>query len=115
MGQDRFVGRAPAVPARSTAANWPIQTLAAANATVAHDRVAHSLQCTYLAPGDPAYPLAHSVTRVRDGRSFSSRTVQVQNDSRLVLTATVGYHVPESGLTHQLAIPGAAANRSAHH
>jgi acyl-CoA thioesterase-2 len=105
VGQDRFVGRAPAVPARIYGGELAAQTLAAANATVADDRVAHSLQCTYLAAGDPAYPLAHSVTRVRDGRSFSSRTVHVHNDSRLVLTATVGYHVPESGFTHQLAMP----------
>jgi acyl-CoA thioesterase II len=105
VGQDRFVGRAPAVPARIYGGELAAQTLAAANATVADDRLAHSLQCTYLAPGDPAYPLAHSVTRVRDGRSFSSRAVEVRNDSRLVLTATVGYHVPGSGLTHQLAIP----------
>ena len=105
VGQDRFVGRAPAVPARIYGGELAAQSLAAANATVADDRLAHSLQCTYLAPGDPGYPLAHSVTRVRDGRSFSSRTVEVQNDSRLVLTATVGYHVPESGVTHQLAMP----------
>ena len=105
VGQDRFVGRAPAVPARIYGGELAAQALAAANATVAEDRVAHALQCIYLAPGDPAYPLAHNVTRVRDGRSFSSRTVEVHNDSRLVLTATVGYHVPESGLTHQLAMP----------
>ena len=105
VGQDRFVGRAPAVPARIYGGELAAQTLTAANATVADDRVAHSLQCTYLAPGDPAHPLAHTVTRVRDGRSFSSRAVQVHNDGRLVLTATVGYHVPDSGFTHQLAMP----------
>jgi acyl-CoA thioesterase II len=109
VGQDRFIGRAPAVPARIYGGELAAQALAAANATVAEDRVAHALQCIYLAPGDPAYPLAHNVTRVRDGRSFSSRTVEVHNDSRLVLTATVGYHVPESGLTHQLAMPTVAA------
>lgn len=105
VGQDRFVGRAPAVPARIYGGEVAAQALAAANATVAEDRVPHALQCTYLAPGDPAYPLAHNVTRVRDGRSFSTRTVQVRNDSRLTLTATVGYHVSEPGLTHQLAMP----------
>lgn len=105
VGQDRFVGRAPAVPARIYGGELAAQALAAANATVGDDRVAHSLQCTYLAPGDPAYPLAHNVTRVRDGRSFSTRSVRVQNDSRLILTATVGYHVPESGPTHQLPMP----------
>jgi len=103
--QDRFVGRAPAVPARIYGGELAAQALAAANATVLEDRVAHVLQCVYLAPGDPAHPLEHRVTRVRDGRSFSSRTVRVHNDGRLVLTATVGYHVPETGFTHQLAMP----------
>jgi acyl-CoA thioesterase-2 len=105
VGQDRFVGRAPAVPARIYGGEVAAQALAAANATVAEDRVPHALQCTYLAPGDPAYPLAHNVTRVRDGRSFSTRTVQVRNDGRLTLTATVGYHVPEPGLSHQVVMP----------
>ncbi|EUA23183.1 hypothetical protein I553_5146 [Mycobacterium xenopi 4042] len=41
--------------------------------------------------------MEHSVVRVRDGRSFSTRTVQVHNDNRAVLTAAVGYHVAEEG------------------
>ncbi|BCQ07285.1 acyl-CoA thioesterase II [Mycobacterium heckeshornense] len=106
-GRDRFVGKAPPAPPRIYGGELAAQALAAANATVEKDRVAHVLQCTYLAPGNPAQRLEHSVVRVRDGRSFSTRTVQVHNDNRAVLTAAVGYHVAEEGLTHQLSMPRA--------
>jgi acyl-CoA thioesterase-2 len=104
-GQDRFLGRAPASPPRVYGGELAAQALAAANATVDADRVAHILQCTYLAPGDPQEVLEHNVSRVRDGRSFSTRTVQVINKARTVLMTTVGYHVIEEGLTHQLQVP----------
>jgi acyl-CoA thioesterase II len=107
-GQDRFIGRAPEAPPRIYGGELAAQALAAANATVDADRVAHVLQCTYLAPGDPEHALEHSVSRVRDGRSFSTRTVHVRNSGRAVLMATVGYHVSEDGLTHQLAMPTTA-------
>jgi acyl-CoA thioesterase II len=106
-GPDRFVGRAPAAPPRIYGGELAAQALAAANATVDVDRVAHVLQCTYLASGDPEHVLEHNVSRVRDGRSFSTRTVQVRNGGRAVLRVTVGYHVSETGLTHQLPMPSA--------
>lgn len=104
-GRDRFIGRAPEVPPRIYGGELAAQALAAANATVDTDRIAHILQCTYLAPGDPKHVLEHNVSRVRDGRSFSTRTVHVHNGGRLVLMAVVGYHVHEVGLNHQLAMP----------
>lgn len=104
-GCDEFIGQAPPNPPRIYGGELAAQALAAANATVESDRTAHVLQATYLAAGDPAQLLHHQVLRVRDGRSFSTRTVRVHNGGRLVLTATVGYHVPERGLVHQLPMP----------
>jgi len=100
-----FLGNAPDRPPRIYGGELAAQTLAAANETVPEDRVAHTLQCTYLAPGDPCHPLRLAVTRVRDGRSFSTRVVQVSNNDRLIMSAQVGYHVPEAGLNHQIAMP----------
>jgi acyl-CoA thioesterase II len=102
---DRFIGHAPPAPPRIYGGELAAQALAAANATVDPDRVAHVLQCTYVAPGDPAHELQHDVARVRDGRSFSTRAVQMRNDGRLVMTASVGYHVAEESFSHQLAMP----------
>ena len=102
VGTDRFIGQAPGAPVRMYGGELAAQALAAANATVGDDRVPHSLQCVFLSGGDPANDLEHEVLRVRDGRSFSTRQVQVHNDGRLALTATVGYHVPEDSFAHQL-------------
>lgn len=104
-GSDEFVGQAPPDPPRIYGGELAAQALAAANATVESDRTAHVLQATYVAAGDPAQPLHHQVLRVRDGRSFSTRAVRVRNGGRMVLTATVGYHIPEQGLIHQLPMP----------
>lgn len=105
MGADRFTGRAPGAPVRMYGGELAAQALAAANSTVGADRMPHSLQCVYVSGGNPDHELEHEVVRVRDGRSFSTRQVQVNNDGRLAMTATVGYHVPEDGFTHQLAMP----------
>jgi acyl-CoA thioesterase-2 len=104
-GSDEFVGQAPPNPPRIYGGELAAQALAAANGTVESDRTAHVLQATYLAAGDPAQLLHHQVARVRDGRSFSTRTVRVRNAGRMVLTATVGYHIPEQGLVHQQPMP----------
>jgi acyl-CoA thioesterase II len=106
-GEDRFVGRAPGAPVRMYGGELAAQALSAANRTVGDDRLPHSLQCVYVSGGDPEHVLEHDVTRVRDGRSFSTRRVDVHNDGRLALTATVGYHVPEAGFAHQLPRPDA--------
>lgn len=105
MADDRFSGRAPGAPVRMYGGELAAQALAAANATVGVDRLPHNLQCVYVSGGNPDHELEHEVVRVRDGRSFSTRQVKVHNDGRLAMTATVGYHVPEAGFTHQLAMP----------
>jgi acyl-CoA thioesterase-2 len=105
VGEDRFVGRAPGAPVRMYGGELAAQALGAANLTVGRDRLPHTLQCVYVSGGDPDHELQHQVTRIRDGRSFSTRRVDVHNDGRLALTATVGYHVPESGFAHSLAMP----------
>jgi acyl-CoA thioesterase II len=104
-GDDRFIGRAPGAPVRMYGGELAAQALAAANATVDSDRMPHTLQCVYVSGGDPDHELEHDVERIRDGRSFSTRRVQVRNDGRLALTATVGYHVPEDSFSHQLEMP----------
>ncbi len=109
VGEDRFVGHAPGAPVRMYGGELAAQALSAANRTVGDDRLPHSLQCVYVSGGDPDHPLEHEVTRIRDGRSFSTRKVDVHNDGRLALTATVGYHVPEAGFEHGRAMPDAPA------
>jgi acyl-CoA thioesterase II len=111
VDDDHFVGRAPGAPVRMYGGELAAQALAAANRTVGDDRLPHSLQCVYVSGGDPDHPLEHEVVRVRDGRSFSTRRVDVHNGGRLALTATVGYHVPEAGFEHARVMPDVPAAR----
>jgi acyl-CoA thioesterase II len=105
VDDDHFIGYAPGAPVRMYGGELAAQALSAANRTVGADRLPHSLQCVYVSGGDPDHPLEHEVLRVRDGRSFSTRRVDVHNGGRLALTATVGYHVPEAGFEHGHAMP----------
>ena len=50
------------------------QALIAAGRTVPYDRPVHSMHAYFIRPGDPAVPLVYTVDRVRDGRSFSTRS-----------------------------------------
>ncbi|OBK68942.1 hypothetical protein A5653_01940 [Mycobacterium colombiense] len=84
------------------------QALAAANQSIPDDRLPHSLHCVYLSAGDPAHPLEHDVELIRDGRSFSSRSVRVSNAGKLVLTASASYHLPGVGVDHQRQMPAVA-------
>ncbi len=56
------------------------QAVAAANATVADDRLLHSIHGMFLRAGRPQEPFAITVDRVRDGRSFSTRRVHIEQD-----------------------------------
>lgn len=75
-GSDRFI--APESPDKGTrlfGGQFMAQSLRAAQQTVSDDRQVHSLHAYFLRPGDVDLPIELQVTRVRDGRSFSSREI----------------------------------------
>lgn len=51
------------------------QALAAGLATVPEPKLAHSMHCYFLRPGDPETPIHYRVTRLREGRSSDVRNV----------------------------------------
>jgi len=56
------------------------QAYVAANATIEDDKHLHSLHAYFLRPGIIKQPVLFSVDPVRNGRSFSTRTVKaIQN------------------------------------
>jgi acyl-CoA thioesterase-2 len=84
------------------------QTVRAAMSTTAPDLTPHSLHGHFLAAASPSGSLQYRVSRVRDGRSFSLRQVDADQDGRRVFTATVSFHRtgPETeGVEYQLAPP----------
>ena len=56
------------------------QTLIAAYKTVDNEHFAHSFHSYFLRPGDLEKPITFTVDRIRDGKSFTTRTVKAIQD-----------------------------------
>jgi len=83
------------------------QALVAAVRTVPGERIAHSLHGYFLLGGDPTRPIVYSVERVRDGRSFTTRRVTAIQHGRPIFVMSASFHVAETSLDHQAAMPKA--------
>ena len=82
------------------------QALVAAARTVDDpQRMVHSLHAYFLRPGDPSIPILYEVDRIRDGRSFTTRRVVAIQHGQAIFNLQASFHIPENGLSHQLAIP----------
>lgn len=81
------------------------QALRAAAYTVPVERIVHSLHGYFLRPGDPKIPALIDVEPIRDGRSFSTRRVVVIQHGQAIFNMDASFQVPESGLSHQMAMP----------
>ncbi len=82
------------------------QALMAAGRTVTQGRV-HSLHSYFLRPGDPRIPILYEVDRIRDGRSFTTRRVVALQHGRAIYNMQASFHIEESSLEHQVAMPDA--------
>ncbi|WP_182417891.1 acyl-CoA thioesterase II [Bartonella sp. HY038] len=81
------------------------QSLVAAQNTVESTRFVHSLHAYFMRPGDPEHPIIYHVTRLRDGRSFSTRHVIASQNGKPIFTMTASFQVEEQGLEHYMAMP----------
>lgn len=86
------------------------QALMACGATIT-DLRPHSLHAYFLRLGRPELPLDYTVTRVRDGRSFATRSVEVTQSGEVIFTMIASFHHDEPGESYQLnrssdAVPG---------
>src|SRR5438874_3524307 len=81
------------------------QALVAAGRTVDADRPVHSLHAYFLRPGDPTVPIIYDVDRIRDGASFTTRRVVAIQHGKAIFNFQASFHVPETGLDHQLEMP----------
>lgn len=80
------------------------QAAAAATAAVAAaapGRTAHSMHATFLSAGDHHQPIDYDVSVLRDGRTFSVRSVRARQGERMLLSATVSFQVPAEGPGHE--------------
>lgn len=62
-------------------------------------RLPHSLHATFLRGGDPGRPFDLSVSRLRDGRSFSNRRVIAAQEDRELFSMITSFQGAEDGLT----------------
>ncbi|CAG9949829.1 unnamed protein product [Clonostachys rosea f. rosea IK726] len=72
------------------------QCLGAAQKTVPDGFSVHSMTCYFLLAGDNQIPLEYSVQRVRDGKSFVTRTVVANQNGNSICTSTLSFSRPGS-------------------
>ncbi|MCO4746978.1 MAG: acyl-CoA thioesterase II [Proteobacteria bacterium] len=85
------------------------QSLAAAEKTVADDRLCHSLHAYFLRPGRLDGPIRYTVERIRDGGSFTTRRVTAWQGGEAIYGAAASFQTQEQGLDHHDPMPAAAA------
>ncbi|KAG0338405.1 Acyl-CoA thioesterase 8 [Podila horticola] len=82
------------------------QALVAATNTVSTDYSVHSLHSYFLMPGDPSTPILYEVDRVRDGKSYCTRTVTAKQRGNNIFVCTASFQVPRpNAASHQYPMP----------
>jgi acyl-CoA thioesterase-2 len=76
------------------------QALRAAGATVAPERLPHSLHGYFLRPGRVDRPVILHVDRDRDGGSFSARHVRAVQDGEVIFSMVASFHAPEQSASY---------------
>ena len=76
------------------------QCLSAAQATIPASNpefLVHSMHCYFVLAGDATIPILYHVERVRDGKSFITRTVQARQRGKCIFTTTLSFMREGSG------------------
>ncbi|OAL39047.1 hypothetical protein AYO20_01798 [Fonsecaea nubica] len=85
------------------------QCLSAAQATIPPDFTVHSMHCYFVLAGNSEIPILYHVERVRDGKSFITRTVQARQRGKCIFTTTLSFMKAGSGgketVQHALQMP----------
>lgn len=85
------------------------QCLSAAQATIPSDFTVHSMHCYFVLAGNSEIPILYHVERVRDGKSFVTRTVQARQRGKCIFTTTLSFMKKDSGgaekVEHAVSMP----------
>jgi len=82
------------------------QSTVAAGLTV-DGRSLHSLHGYFLRPGRHDVPIHFSVDRIREGRTFSTRSVVARQAGEAIFNLSADFTRPEEGISHQDPMPDA--------
>ena len=107
-GEHVFMGSSPQLPRRVFGGQVLAQALDAAARTVDPSRLAHSMHAYFIQSGDPAKKIRYEVDIIRDGGSFTTRNVFALQDNAAIFSASISFHVEETGLEHQPSMPAVA-------
>ncbi|KAL9620875.1 MAG: hypothetical protein Q9160_004657 [Pyrenula sp. 1 TL-2023] len=67
------------------------QCLSAAQQTIPPQFIIHSMHCYFVLAGDAEIPVVYEVERIRDGKSFCTRTVQARQRGKCIFTTTMSF------------------------
>lgn len=85
------------------------QCLSAAQRTVPPEYAIHSMHCYFVLAGNADIPIIYHVERVRDGKSFITRTVQARQRMKPIFTVTLSFQrVPDESdkmVQHEVNMP----------
>ncbi|OZJ06726.1 hypothetical protein BZG36_00435 [Bifiguratus adelaidae] len=83
------------------------QAIRAATRTVPKQFTLHSLHSYFILPGNNQIPIIYQVERVRDGRSYATRTVKAIQKGRSIFTCMFSFSMRDPGITleHQPVMP----------
>jgi len=102
LGDDRFRNAVEFDYGQTTYGGQLVaQALLAAYGTVDTELACHSLHLYFIRPGWPNKATEFQVKRLRDGRSYSHREVDLLQDDKLIARMTCSFQRPESGPEHQ--------------
>lgn len=108
IGKNKFEGLSPDTGnARVFGGQLIGQGLIAASHTVEDLDLcpAHSLHSHFFRPAASDLPILYEVDRVRDSKSFRTRTVRASQRGKSLLTLMVSYHRKEEGYEHHDPMP----------
>ena len=95
-GADTFVGVGPAYPWGGLYGGQIVaQGLRAAGLTVDPEFRPHSLHAYFVRRGDSSEPIRFEVERVRNGRSFVTRSLEARQSTGAILTMTASFQLDE--------------------
>lgn len=81
------------------------QAMVAASRTV-EGRLPHSLHGYFIQTGNPQVPILYQVERLRDGKSYSTRSVTATQHGNAIFSIMVSFHAGEQGtFDHQDKMP----------
>ena len=101
-GPDTFVGVGHAYPWGGLYGGHIVaQGLRATGLTVDPEFRPHSLHAYFVRRGDPTEPIRFEVERVRNGRSFVTRSLEARQSTGAILTMTASFHLEEDAVDVQ--------------